>query len=856
MAEEEQKDTRENDSEVAGGGERQEILPQQVTNYQNKVDKAPESEEQLYKELLGTLQNNPRRFTAFQKILVLFIVFVSGSLVYVFLRSRPASPRPAGRGGPVSVSDYEKPADTAEQQRLKEYAEEVETEIHTEERPDEKEQEESVPSSQEPLSLQVAQDFYKQKNYEMAYEAYKSLGQRLIIVEKDDELLADFLGFRMAVCAGKRGYFDEAVRLYKNLSGSDSPAIRAFAAYNRSLLELRNKQYLNARSCAYKCLALIDAIELDDELSFLIYHNCHFIAAQCLTERILLFADKDNEVCDELWPGGLEIELFDGLDEQQVRFMLKSGAELSASGLLSPQIKEHTELGEQQRRWSVVCCGASIEELMSRFALGCGFDVNWEQAAGLAARLDSSKRAFEPRAVKDEQRLRTGGVRKRAVNLYLREASAERIVETAAGSVGLMAVVGEKGDITIYEPSDYISVSEHITLLTDEAISLWQGFLLRFGDDKRIANVHFALGLLKSQKGKYAEALAEYKLVTNQFSTSALAPYALLNSSRIKTNLKDYLSARELLCHLVEQYPDAAVADKACLYLADATMKAGFLDEAFRDYKKVYNLGFSKESRAAAALGAGRCAYSQEDYESAADWLARYIEEVKSKANREIYDAYFLLGKADMALGRYEKAGEAFAALMGGQLSSQQYIQAVSGLVDSFIKQEHFIEALGVLENVQSSRLSQVENVEMLLLKSRIFRQMGFVNKVIASLGDRAEYVSEPKLKARMLFELAGCYIEEGRLELARRNLAQVLVLVERGSFSDEAAVELADVCLRMGQGEKTVELCTKILEFEPEERIKKRARLLLAEAYKQQKEYEKAALALLNGFEKNIKTE
>jgi len=826
MADQEQTDTRENDSEIVGGSETPEVSPQQVTDNQKEAGKTPESDEQFYKELLDTLQSNPRRFTALQKILVLFIVFVLGVLVYVFLR--PA---------PVPVSGYEQPVEPSGQQGTEEYTERGETEIHTEQVLEEKGENESVFSQQEALSLQVAQDFYKQKNYEMAYEAYKNLGQKLVVVEKEDELLADFLRFRMAVCAGKGGYFDEAVRLYKDLSGSDSAVIKAFASYNRSLLELKNKQYLNARSCAYKSLALIDAIELDDRLSFQVYRNCHFIVAQCLTERILLFADKDNEVCDELWPGELEIEFFNNLNEQQVRFLLSSGAELLTKGLLSPQIKEHIETG-QQRRWSVICCGASIEELMNRFALSCGFDVNWEQA------------------VKNGRQPGTGGVRKRAVNLYLRETSAERIATVAAGCAGLMAVVNENGDITIYNPSDYESVSEHTSLLAEQAISLWQRFLLRFGDDERIANVHFALGLLKSQKGKFIEALAEYKLVTNRFSMSALAPYALLNSSRIKTNLKDYLSARKDLLQLVEQYPDAAIADKACLYLADATMKAGFTDEAFRDYKKVYNLGFSKESRAAAALGAGRCAYIQKDYEGAADWLARYVGEVRGKANKELYDAYFLLGRANMALARFEKAGEAFTVLMGGQLSSQQYVEAVSGLVDSFIKQERSIEALGVLENVQSSRLSQVENVEMLLLKSRVLRQMGFVNKAIASLGDRAEYISEPEMKARVLFELAGCYIEEGRLELARRNLAQVLVLVERSSLSDKAAVELADVCLRMGQGEKTIELCTKILEFEPEEQIKKRARLLLAEAHKQQKEYDKAALALLGGFKKNTETE
>jgi tetratricopeptide (TPR) repeat protein len=409
-------------------------------------------------------------------------------------------------------------------------------------------------------------------------------------------------------------------------------------------------------------------------------------------------------------------------------------------------------------------------------------------------------------------------------------------------------------------------------MLCQEAVSLWQRFLLTSVGSDLIVNAHFALGLLKAQKGQLPDALAEYKLVANRFSQTSFAPYALLHSSRLKVMLRDYTGAREDLKQLTELYPDSEFSDQACLYLADATMKAGLFDEWVRLFCKAYNLGFSAQSKIASALGAGRCFYEQKDYAAAAEWLSRFISLAKDVASADFNLACFLLGKTYLALGKPERASDALEYALAGRLPRQEYIEAVSALVDARTQQGHFIEALEALERAQPWQFSQKESVEMSLLKTKVLRSMGLSDKAILVLADRAEYLLDTQLKAKVLYELAKCHIAEQDLELAHRRLTEVLVLIEPGPNALEVGCELAEVCLRLGQNSQVVSICSQLLDFTAENaetaeeksklqisassahsavkaaqaRIRQRAMNILATAQLRQKNYEGAVLALL----------
>jgi len=753
-----------------------------------------------------------KRFSTLQKVLALSIIVTTAMLLYALLKS--ASKFTANTQTVPVTQQTTSPETSA-------------AEDSAQVQPQQLQEPQFVPHSIQPLSLKVAQDFYLQKDYGMAYKTYTQLQQGLPMSDEGN-LLRDFLQLKMALCMRKTGDFDQANRLLRVVSESRSPILRVLANYYLGFIEVRKGQYLKARTRAYQAIALISSVDLDKDTALLLQRDCHFLIAESVTRYILSLCGIDNDIPDQLWSGPEEIDPFSDINEiSALMNLLNSGSEQLSRGLLSSQIQKIEHPGAPTR-WFVVCHGASIEELLARFATNAKLDITWVPS-----------KEVESEKVKD-------AIRNRPVSLYLPAATTQQSVTIAAGCVGLLARLDERGLVSIFNPDEYNSLSEFVSLLAQEAISLWQSFLLSFYDDRSVPNAHFALGLLHAQIGHVTESIAEYKLVANRYSQTHLSPFALLHSSKLKANLRDHLGARQDLQQLVEQYPDSELSGRACLYLADATMNAGLLSEAAQLYRKVYNLGLSQQSQAEAAFGAAKCFYEIEDYEAAAKWFTQYIALVKDQKNRELYLAYFLLGKTNLTLGNLQQACNAFQCALTGPLSKEQYIETISALVEAQIKQEHFIEALTLIDGIQPWQFSQKESIEILLTKSKILRTMGLVDKAITVLGDKAEYIPDPQLKAKLSFELAKCYITKDDLELARKDLTEILVLIEPGPLAQEAALELADVCLKLGENSQSIYVCSQLLNSDPSEQIRQKALNIFAMAYKQQKNYDKAALILL----------
>jgi tetratricopeptide (TPR) repeat protein len=685
----------------------------------------------------------------------------------------------------------------------------------------------------QPLSLEVARVFYLQEDYGLAYNVYDQLYQSLPSGDKS-ELLRDFLNFKMALCLNKAGNTDQAEILFRTLSQSRSPVVRTVANYKLSLLNVQKKQYLKARARAYQTIAMVRAADFDKDWISSLRRECYFLVAESMTKNILSLCDADTDIPGRSWSSPVEFDPFINLDEAELRKLLNSGSENLQKGLFGPKIQKLEHKGVPSH-WSVIAYGASVEELLVRFAANAGLDISWVHNKAPVA--ESAGNA----------------VRKRPVSLYLPSATDQQAVEVAAGHVGLLSSLDEKGLVTIYNPAEYSSLSEHVNLLIRETISLWRKFLITFHDDRRIPNAHFALGFLLAQKGQPINAIAEYKLVANQFSQTSLAPYALLSSSRLKAQLHDYSGAREDLMQLIEQYPETEFYGQACLNLADATKNAGFLNEAERLYRKVYNLGLSLELQIASALGAGRCSYEAANYETAAKWLTQYLELANDRKDPDFYLAYFLMGKTNLALGKTQQASLAFQYALSGQeesLAREKYVETISALVETQIQLGHFVEALTLLENVKSWQFSKKESIEVLLLKSKVFRVMGLPDKAILVLGDVPEYLPESQLKTKASFELVKCYIAKGDLEYASRKLTNILIGADPGPLAHEIALELAEVCLEIGQSSQTVSVCLQLLDSTISARIRQKALKVLAAAYNRQKKYDDAVLALFGQWQ------
>lgn len=751
-----------------------------------------------------------------QKFLVVAIAVIAAMLLYPLLRTKSTTPKPR----PMPTGQV-KPTPA------------IETAAGDQAAPSETAWLQAKPSPEiqqaQALSLNIAEQLYKQKQYTAALDTYKQLLQNT--ADPQQEAVRDFIKLRIAFCSSRTASVEQTAPLFRLLTQSRCPLVCLLANYQLSLIELEQKQFLNAQTKAYQTLCLIAAADFSRDFAQALLVNCHFIAAQSLTSNVLALSNADQDLPQSMW--SLQYQLpdpFADLTQDDILPILNTGFEKLNNAAFRPQIRAFQQPGDLLR-WSAICLRSPIEEVLARLTADIDLDLQW--ALGVSA--DTSQQ--------------TDSARQRPVTLYMTDTTSQQAIAAAAGAAGLLTLLENK-NITVLDPANYTSLNQQIALLGQQALTLWQRFTLTFYNDTRIDTAHFAVALLHTQRNEIAQAIAEYNLVANRFSKSALAPVALLNSGKLKTDLRDYLGAREDLKQLVEQYPDSELADNACLYLADATQKASLWPQAVKAYGKVYNLGFSSVSKTAAALGAGQCCFNEKNYEEAVKWLDRYLELLDDHTSTDAFTAYSLLGQAHLALGNLEHACSALRNALQAKVSRDGYAETVCSLARAHIGQDNLIEALDALEGATVDQMSLPELMRILLLKSVVFRRMGLVNKAVTTLSDRAEYIDDPKLKTEVFLELARCYAAEGRFEDAADTLTEILLFAQQEPVVQTVALELAGVYFQLGRNPEVLSICRRVLQSDPAEQLKQQALELMAKAYDGQNNYEHAALALLGKWD------
>jgi tetratricopeptide (TPR) repeat protein len=674
----------------------------------------------------------------------------------------------------------------------------------------------------EAMSLTVADKMYLAGDYENALQTYDRLFRRLPPSE-EQQAMRDFLTFRMAMCYRNASDTTHADAAFRTLSLSRPPVIRALAKYHQSLALMERGRFLEAATRAYQCLALIEVVDYDKKWVSAVQQQCEFLVAEAFTRHLLSLRDADADLPATLWAKHPNIDPFLGLDEPQVKILLSAGSDRVDEAMLSPQIRPAAEAG----RWTVACNGASVEELLARFASNAHLNIRWADVTAGPLNEETARR--------------------RPVYLYMAAATTEQILATGTGSVGLLAQMNGQEDVPISDPSNYTSLTDHTTLLINESLSLWNRFLVAAQDDQRLANAHFAIALLRAVQDRQDEAAAEYHLVATNYPKSPLAPHALLFSGKLRLALRDYPGAQKDLRQLADLYPDIALSDRALLYLADASTRVGATSDAIEIYRKVYNLGLSMESQTESALGAGRCLYEIGSYEDAAKWLSRYVDLSKGRNRPEFHATCLLLGKTYLELRRPQQAHAVLKTAMEGDLSRQEHVETVEALVKAYTQQGLMVEALGVLETTYTWQLSPEENMEMLLLRAQVLRSIGLTEKAITTLKDRGQSLTNMELKGKIALELAGCYTERGQYEQARATLSSLLPSLPAGPLAARVGRELAGVCLRMGQGDQAASICTQLLR-NADAKEKEKLLAILAEARRKQSDYSGAMSVLLNG--------
>ncbi|NLW84154.1 MAG: tetratricopeptide repeat protein [Phycisphaerae bacterium] len=744
-------------------------------------------------------------FTLTQFVLIVNLVVLTGILVYLVFRPAGITGVSAGTLTQTQSSEPAPPVlpqveDAADPATL---LHRIDLGRHTAEALD------------EAVSLQTAEAFYAAKDYHKAAYVYERLRRNLTTRTPENEALADWLTLQMALSLQKSQEQAVIAELFDRALNSRWPAVRALTHYNLAYIQAHNCSFAEARRHAFTAMALLKTIE--DQLPLIVEADCYFLAAEALTRDLLRANNLDADLPGVLWSDSQPVHTFAVTDQAQLIAILTAGIEPLSQSVVSPKI-EFDPSRSIGLRWSAYAMDAPLEQLFQQYAAQAEINL-------ILSDLPAS-------------------VRQQRTTLFLPQVERNYLAEVAAGAAGLFWRF-DGATAQLYDPAEFADSDSLNAMMTQEAIAVWQRFMLRYRGDHRTPNAHYCLGRLYTLSEQAPTAMGEYKLLATQYANNPLAPYALLGSSRIKTELRDYTGAQADLNELLIRYPNAKILDEALLALAEATMNNGGYSEAAEMFQRVYYLNVSQAARRRSAFGLGTCVFRQGQADKAVTWLTQTLELMTDLNDSRLPETCYMLGQAYIETGRFVEAAETLRMALGAKLSNRDYVRIILELANAEMKQSHYVAALNILEGIPEARLSQDDSVELMLAKSRLYRQIDLPSTAISMLRRRVPFVAESRLRAQLSLELAECYVHNDELTPARNELNEAIGALPAGRDSQRAAFLLARIAWLNGNKKQAEAICLDVLNLNIQvETLRREVYDLLGEIYTQEKAFDRAALA------------
>jgi tetratricopeptide (TPR) repeat protein len=250
-------------------------------------------------------------------------------------------------------------------------------------------------------------------------------------------------------------------------------------------------------------------------------------------------------------------------------------------------------------------------------------------------------------------------------------------------------------------------------------------------------------------------------------------------------------------------------------------------------------------------LGAARAFFALGDYTSAETWAVRYIDLLgplpqTQQDHPDLHSAYLLLGRVQLLQGKHTEAFNAFKLALHEELTQKDRTEIVTAILDCDLDSLEPIQALDLLETLQSQGLSPQETTDAVLMKCRILRKMHLPQKALDLINDRFDYILQPNLRTKAYFEIGQCYIELNQTEKAHLCFVKLLAITEPGPIADQATLKLAELSLQLDKTDKAIELCSQLLARQIPDDLRQAAIHIMAQAYKKQNNLEKAISLLV----------
>jgi len=163
------------------------------------------------------------------------------------------------------------------------------------------------------------------------------------------------------------------------------------------------------------------------------------------------------------------------------------------------------------------------------------------------------------------------------------------------------------------------------------------------------------------------------------------------------------------------------------------------------------------------------------------------------------------------------------------------------------------LQALTILENIPEENLNQEDSCWILVAKTQIYRAIDLPETAITLLRQRVEFIADASLRAKLVLELAECYVLNDDLRVAQKELNEAIYDLPFGYDTQRGGYLLAKIAYQQGRYDKAQTLCLGTLRTQIEdESLRTEVSELLGEIYMKQADYDNAALAFAGALDQD----
>ena len=362
------------------------------------------------------------------------------------------------------------------------------------------------------------------------------------------------------------------------------------------------------------------------------------------------------------------------------------------------------------------------------------------------------------------------------------------------------------------------------------------------------AELHYVLGKVNFEQGKYAESVAAFTTAQRQSDKTTVLQGALLGQGTAHYKMGKFTQATGILERLLDEDPPAGMKDQAHRLLGQCYVQLGRRAEAVKDYQAIIAASQDEQEKAEFTLLLAELYYSLERYEEAIAEAQGIIE--ADFADRDDGGrgyllkerAYFVIGDAYTQLKNYEQALAVFSvALKRYPRSSLRSDFLFGKAIAAFTLGDN--ETVVALLGEFTDRYGDNPNLEnaFYFLAYAHLRLTNF-DEAADWFGRLVERYPESEVAAEALFQRAENSFNLGRYQEAVSAYQGVLNRYGQSEFVDNAIYNLGWCNFELDNKEEAIQHFTQLLERFPQSPLAPSARFTLGDYYFNQKDYDNAA--------------